>query len=149
MSRVDRRSAALERESGAAATEFALVLPVLVLMVCALVGGGRVWFARSTIDQAAASAARAASLERTAVAATVAARRVVQQSVDARKLRCSSIQVDVDTAGFAAPVGAPASISVRVTCVLALGDLMLPGWPGTLTVESTAESVLDRYRGRR
>jgi hypothetical protein len=63
-------------------------------------------------------------------------------------LQCSSVQVDVETAGFAVPVGLPAHVRATVTCVVRLSDLALPGFPGSRTVTATAVSPLDTYRER-
>ena len=46
---------------GAAAVEFAMLLPVVVLLIGVVAGGARIWFARATVQQVADSAARAAS----------------------------------------------------------------------------------------
>jgi hypothetical protein len=58
------------------------------------------------------------------------------------------VQVDVDTSGFRVPVGLPAQVRATVTCVVALGDLALPGFPGSRTVTATAVSPVDTYRER-
>ena len=55
----------------------------------------------------------------------------------------------VDTAGFTAPVGAPAQVTARVSCVVALADLAVPGLPGTKTLRASFASPLDSYRERR
>ena len=56
-------------ERGSVTVELTLVVPALVLVLGLLVAGGRLWFARATVVEAAQSAARAASLARTAGAA--------------------------------------------------------------------------------
>ena len=51
-----------ESEDGAAAVEFALVLPVLLLLIFGIVDFGRMLNAKITINQAAREGARAAAL---------------------------------------------------------------------------------------
>ena len=136
-------------ERGAAATEFALIVPILVLLAGVVVGGGRVWFARASVDEIAHSASRAASLARSAGAADAAAHEVAAMRADSSGLRCSPLRVAVGTGGFAVPVGQPASVSVSVTCRVPLSDILVPGWPGSIQVAADATSVLDRYRERR
>ena len=41
-------------------------------------------------------------------------------------MRCASHQVEIDTSGFAAPVGTPAKVTATVTCVVDLSDLAFP-----------------------
>lgn len=135
-------------ERGAAATEFALLVPTLVLLIGLVVGGARVWLARANVEQVAASAARAASSERSAPAGIAAARRVADLQARNSSLRCASLQVEVDATGFRVPVGGAASVGVRVRCAVPLTDVFVPGWPGHLALESSAESTLDRYRER-
>ncbi len=48
-------------QRGAAAVELALLVPALLLVLGLLVAGGRLWFARTTVNEAAQTAARAAS----------------------------------------------------------------------------------------
>ena len=59
-----------------------------------------------------------------------------------------STAVTVDTAGFAAPVGTPATVTATVRCVVNLADLAVPGVPGTRTVTATASSPVDTFRER-
>ena len=59
-------------QRGAATVELTLLVPALLLVVGLLVAGGRLWFARTTVNEAAQTAARAASLSRSAYAAASA-----------------------------------------------------------------------------
>lgn len=135
-------------ERGAAAVEFAIVIPALVLLFAVVVGGARVWFARTTIENVSGSAARAASLARSASEAVHQADRVARAQAGTEGLRCDDLAVDVNTSGFKVPVGSPAVVTARISCTIPLSDLIIPGWPGALRLESESRSVLDRYRGR-
>ena len=136
-------------ERGAAAVELALIFPVLVLLLGVVVGGARVWLARSAVEQLGAGGARAASLERTPGEAVAAAKALVGAHAASEGLRCVELGVQVDATGLAMPVGTRAEVAVRVTCAVGLGDVLVPGWPGSLTVEASATSAVDTYRGRR
>lgn len=135
-------------ERGAAAVELALIVPVLVLLLGLVVGGARVWLARGTVEQLAAGAARAGSLERTPAQAVAAAEALVRAQTAAESLRCLELGIEVDARGLANRPGAPAQIEVEVVCVVGLSDVIVPGWPGSLTVSASAMSVVDTYRGR-
>lgn len=136
------------RERGAAAVEFALLLPLFVLLVSVVVGGARVWLARATLEQASAAAARTASLARTPAAAVSGAKAAAASQATTAGLRCSGLGVEVDADGLAASAGKPARAVVTVSCVVPLGDVLVPGWPGELALSATSFSVIDSYRGR-
>lgn len=135
-------------ERGAAAVELALIVPVLVLLLGVVVGGARVWLARTTVEQLAAGAARAGSLARTPGEAVVAAEALVHAHAAAEGLRCLELGVEVDARSLANPPGTPAQVEVRVSCAVGLADLIVPGWPGRITVSAAGVSVVDTYRGR-
>ena len=85
---------------------------------------------------------------RTASGARSAAEDGARRSLSQQDLQCTSVSVDIDTAGFAVPVGLPAQVRATVTCDVRLADLALPGFPGSRTVTATAVSPLDTYRER-
>ena len=137
-----------DSERGSATIEVVIIVPALMLFVALLVAAGRVQLAHQSVDAAAAEAARAASISRTAGEAQTRATVSGTQALANQGLRCASTSVTVDTAGFAVPVGTPATVSATINCVVALDDVALPGLPGTITVEATVRSPLDTYRGR-
>lgn len=135
-------------ERGAAALEFALIVPALGLLITTMIGAGRVWFAHTQVEQVAGTAARAASAARTPGEARVAAERVARIQFETAGLSCAAVQVDLDVTGFATPVGEPARVSARVSCSVPLSDLIVPGWPGRWELSAESTSALDRYRRR-
>jgi Flp pilus assembly protein TadG len=135
-------------ERGSAAIEAAIGVPAFLLFVALIVGAGRVAIARQAVEAAAAEAARSASIERTQPTAARAAGDAAAATLANQHLQCLSTLVDVDTSGFAVPVGTPAAVSASVTCVVNLGDVSVPGLPGSLTITETMSSPLDTYRGR-
>jgi Flp pilus assembly protein TadG len=128
--------------------EVVVLTPVLVLLLGLLVLAGRVALARTSVEQAADEAARSASIARTATGARRAAEDGAVRALAEQSLRCSRVDVAVDVSGFAVPVGQPARVTATVTCVVALADLALPGFPGSRTVTATGVSPLDTYRER-
>lgn len=135
-------------ERGAAAVELAVIVPVLVLLLGVVVGGARVWLARTTLEQAAAGAARAGSLARSPGDAVAAAEALARAQVSAEGLRCLDLGLEVDARSLARPPGVPGRVEVRISCAVELDDLIVPGWPGRLTVSASAWSAVDTYRGR-
>jgi hypothetical protein len=49
---------------------------------------------------------------------------------------------------FNTPIGRPVDIRVRVTCVVHLSDMLVPGVPGSITLNANFASPLDPYRSR-
>ena len=135
-------------QRGSVTVELTLLVPALVLVLGLLVAGGRIWFARTSVSEAAQTAARAASLARTAGAATAAGRDAGQASLGTAGLRCSATTVQVATAAFAVPVGTPATVRTEVRCTVPLGDVVLPGLPGSLLLTGQGAAALDTYRSR-
>ena len=135
-------------DRGAVTLEFVVVAPVLLALLGLLVLAGRVAIASNSVEASADEAARSASISRTAAGARSAGEGGARRSLARQDLKCSSVQVDVDTGGFAVPVGVPAQVRATVTCVVRLADLALPGFPGSRTVTATAVSPLDTYRER-
>lgn len=134
-------------DDGSISLEIVIVAPLLIMLLLLVVGFARVAQANTTVDSAAYAAARAASISRGAGQASTSARAAAQGVLDQEGLKCPA-SVDVDTSGFATEPGQSASVNVTVTCPVPLGDLSVPGLPGTRVVTSDASSVIDTYRGR-
>ena len=135
-------------ERGSAALEAAIGLPAFLLFVGLIIIAGRVAVAGQAVDAVATEAARTASIARTEIAAAATARDAATASLTTQGLRCTTTTVRVDTRGFRAPVGTPAAVTATITCAVPLGDIAIPGLPGTTTVTGTATSPIDTYRGR-
>ena len=142
------RPAGCGGQRGSVTVELTLVVPALVLMLGLLVAGGRLWFARTTVVEADHSAARTASLARTASAAAADGHAAGQASLRTAGLLCASTSVQVQTGAFAVPVGTPATVRSTVVCTVPLGDIALPGLPGSIRLAGDGSAALDTYRSR-
>ena len=136
-------------ERGSATIEMAVLAPALLALLGLVVVAGRVSTAGSAVEQAAAVAAREASLARDSRSAQSAATEAVRASLDGQGITCRTLTSDVDVEGFTVPVGQPASVRVHVTCAVRLADVAVPGMPGTRVVTASMTSAIDRFRGRR
>lgn len=134
-------------ERGSATVEAAIAAPALVLIMAVLALAGRVTADSNAVDQAAADAARAASLARTPAAAVAAARTTATMSLHDQGTTCRSTTIDVDTAGFHAPPGTHTSVTVTITCPIRVLDLPIPGVTARTAV-ATGVSPIDTYRQR-
>jgi hypothetical protein len=136
-------------DCGSAPIEMAITGLVAIGLIGLLVVGGRVAIASSSMSDVAGSAARDASIARTAPQAIQIAGSSALASLTTQNLHCEGgPHVAVDTSGFSAAPGSPARIRVDVTCVVSLSDIGIPGLPGLRTLHDHATSPLDPFRSR-
>ncbi len=135
-------------ERGSAAIEAAVGLPAFALFVGLIIFGGRTATTHSAVEAAAADAARSASIVRTATEAKADAKAAAQSSLANQKIHCLSVTVSVDVSDFSKTVGQGGSVSATVECLLDLGDLSVPGVPGSRLIKATGTSPLDTFRER-
>jgi Flp pilus assembly protein TadG len=141
-------SRATHDQRGAAAVELTLLVPALLLMLGLVVCGGRVWFARTTVNEAAQTAARAASLARSAYEAASAGQDAGSQSLATAGMHCKSRSISINTAAFGVPAGTPSTVTSTVLCTVDFSDVFLPGWPGSMALTGYGSAALDTYRAR-
>ena len=128
-----------DREEGSAAVELVVATPVLILLLMFTVGVGRVTQADLLAQTAAGSAARAASLARSADQAVAAA----YAAVDANSsVSCPKPKIAVDTSAFR-PGG---TVAVRVECRPRLADVTGIGFPGTMQISARMVAGIDTWR---
>ncbi len=145
--RVPHQSPPLAGQRGSASLELAIIAPVLLVLMALIVMGGRYAMASTAITGVAGAAARDGSLARNPAAARAAAVSTALTTLADQNLHCQGAPtVRVDTSGFAARPGTPASVSVDLTCVVVVNGLNVPGLPKTRTLHERAVSPLDSYR---
>jgi Flp pilus assembly protein TadG len=160
------RIARPEGDAGLASIELVILLPAFILLVLLATYLGRTNVAQSSIDAAAQDAARAASLQRSLPDALAAAQQAAVTTLDSEaipKLKSNGspspcvpgtvtaiITNAAVTDPFAAGLGKPSRVDVKVTCAVYVADLVFPGFPihGNKTMESTFSSPIDAYRVR-
>lgn len=130
-------------QEGGAAVELALVTPLLLLFLLMVVGFGRLADARLEVNDAASQAARAASIARDPGTASAEARRTAMASLAGHHLTCQPVAVTVDTSAFR-PGG---QVTASITCTVSLADLAPLPLPGQETLQGSATSPIDVYRG--
>ena len=123
-------------------TEFVVLAPIVIAIVLLVVGLGRYAHGKQLVEQAAAAAARAASLTTSSAQAQGRAARAASGSLSDAGLSCTGMTTDVDTGSFR-PGGV---VTVTVTCTADLSGLALSGLPGTATIASTGRAPLEEHR---
>lgn len=146
-SRTDRQGQSLSawwrRDDGTATTEITLAAPLLVMLLVVVgVVIHRGVDARIRIDDAAHQAARAASLQRSPIAAAAAARATLLNTLAAAGVACGHHEIATST-GSLRPGG---TVSVTVTCDVDIGDALIPGLTATQRVSATAHEPVDQWR---
>ena len=148
-------------ERGAIGVFLAVLVPGLLLIIGLAVDGGAKVAATQRANAIADEAARAGGqaldvsaaltgqvrIDPAAAVAAALAGAQAERTLAAQDLRCKHT-VDVDTAGFSAPPGRPGDVTVSITCVVGMADLLAPGLPGAVTVEASFTSPVDAYRER-
>lgn len=135
-------------ERGSVTLELAVLAPALLVVLGLVIVAGRFEAAAGAVEQAAAAGARAASLQRTATAAELAARSSVRTNLTRGEVSCEELDIAVAVSGFGATAGTPGEVAVTVTCSVRFGDQGIPGLPGSRRVHAQVVSPLDVYRGR-
>ncbi len=133
-------------DAGSIAVELTVVMPLLLLLMGLLYGYGRVAQVNGTLEAGARDAARSASQARSLSEARTVARDAVESSLSVSSGAClSTLRVDVRDGVFQA--GFP--VTVDAECSYPVGDLGLPGLPGSVTGRASFTSPVDPNRGVR
>jgi len=131
-----------QRERGSAPVELVILTPVLILFLLLYLGFGRISRAEQLVNDAAAQAARAATLNYLNPGqAAAAAQQAAAQALAQGGLACTSDQVSVDT-GNDRPGG---SITVHLACNTDLSQAVAAGLPGSVTLTASSTSPIDVY----
>jgi Flp pilus assembly protein TadG len=126
-------------QRGSMAIEIIILTPVLLAFTLLVVAGGRLVGRQGDVDSAARDAARAASIERTAVSAVAVARTVAAASLPGGTT-CQPAAVDTSDWKQGG------SVAVTIRCQVSYSGLGLIGLPGSARVDGVSVAPLDRFR---
>lgn len=133
------------RERGSAAVEMVLVAPVLIVLLAAIVGAGRIVTTKSAVLSVAREAARAASEAPDADTAMAVAQQRAAEVAANFGLDPSRVELHQSPGDF----GRGAPYSVEVDYRVELGDLPALGFlPGSFVVSAHHTELTDRYKSR-
>ena len=131
-----------ERGAAGHTLELVIITPVIIMILLLVVGLGRYSHGKQLVEQAAAAAARAASLAGTASQARDKALAAASGSLTDAGVSCASMSASVDTGSFRAG----GTVRVTLTCTADLSGLALAGLPGSTTMTATGAAPLETYR---
>ena len=133
---------AARADAGTTTVEVVVLAPIVVALLCFVVGLGRISDTRGQLTGAVRDAARAASIAPNPAAARIAATQTATADLTGAGIDCADhLQVSVDTSAFS-PGG---QVSVRLGCTTDLSALVISGLPGGMTLHADAVAPLDRY----
>lgn len=129
---------------GGPSVEGAILVGALGLVIAFGIAGVRVTMAEAATSQAAASAARIASIQRDPAAAATIAEDAARGALSQRGIVCAALAVRVvvdDEDGLAV-------VRAEVSCDARWSDLAIPGAPGSYRTAASAVSPIDPLRER-
>lgn len=128
----------IREDRGETTLEFAILMPIVLIMIVAVMYAGRLTGTESTVTDAAQAGARAASLARDPGEAAAAGQAAAQATLPLGGVQCVSSSVNVDTSEWFDP----GFVTVTVTCNVETGDLaLLDGGPVDSIERSWIESI--------
>jgi hypothetical protein len=136
-----------DKERGSLTLETVILAGGAILLIGLLIAGVRISWANNAVQSAASSAARDGSLARSADLAQARANEAASVSMSQSGATCSGQNVSLDTSRFLAPLGQTGIVTASVSCDVPLSNL-LPGLPGSMSVNKSASSPVDPYRQR-
>ena len=122
--------------------ELVLLTPALFVVVLAIVVFGRVSASRQQVAEAARAGAEAAAIAPNAATAADAGSSDAAAEIAGPGHTCVHPEVHTDASRFY-PGG---SVTVTVTCDVALSDLSVPGIPGSTSISAASTAPIDPYR---
>lgn len=122
--------------------EFVLITPVLIVILLFVVGLGRMAHASQKVESVAASAARAASLERNTQLSRAAAQKAAEDELGEQGVSCTNLDVDTDLSSYQ-PGG---QVSVTVSCTTDLSDVAMAGFSGSKVYSATSVVPIETWR---
>jgi Flp pilus assembly protein TadG len=127
---------------GQALTEFALVVPMLLLMIVGIMEFGRAWAMSQVVTDAARQGARMAALLNDSSAGQDSVRRVVIRALQAGNINATNQMVAIDNgwkAGTNTPVGVTVSVPYDFGVFRPVMQLAAQSFnDGTITLRSRA-----------
>ena len=135
--RSDRRPVSRRRSGGQSLVEFALVLPIFVLLLFGLVDMGRYVYLNSTLSQAAREAARVAAVEASWMGSTDASCGTAGGPVCPANLGALRVDMLAGANRMMAPFGSIAIADLYTSC----GSTA----PTPVSTPTCADSAINRY----
>ena len=141
-------TARLRDDAGESSVGLLIVAPAIGVLILMAVVAGRIGAAQTSLEAAAGIAAREATLAGAPAQGHSNATSSVRMTLDQADFTCTSQSLQLDTGALLNAPGIPGEVTATLTCTVPLGDLAVPGVPGTWELTAEASSPVDTYRER-
>lgn len=131
-------------EGGSVPLEVALVAPAILGLLMLVMFSARVTRSKAEVQNAAAAAARAATLTSNEPDALEAAQEVAEDNLDNADITCDPVVISLGSGTDLTPGG---QVVVSITCTATVSDLALVALPGAYDFTATSTEVIDTFRG--
>lgn len=148
MKRLARRLFDDERGSLADIPGWTILAVGTIFLLMLFAFGGRITSAAITVQAAAQSAARDASLSRSEPTAIENGTNAAHAALNG--YGCTSLNVAISGNGLTTGLGEAGLVTATVSCTIPTGDLIIPGlpMPGEWEITRSSDSPVDPYRER-
>ncbi len=133
-------------DEGSMSVEIVLLTPVLILFMLLVVACGRYVDLMGELQATTRDAARAASIQRSAGEAQLAAVEIVQEGLSDRA-NCGPVQVNYQP-GPPDNRAVLGRVTTELSCTVSYDDLGLLGLPGSATLTTSSHAPLDAFRAQ-
>ena len=125
--------------------EAVLIIPAFLLFLALIAAIGRTAAVREDIHASVVDGARIASLAPSSTEGDSSARTAIKNHLKAEGVKCTNIDISINSQALDLPPGQPGEVSATVTCTVRLSDLSVPGLPGQIRLTETFATTIDPY----
>ena len=139
---IERPLRRVRSDDAQATLELCIVAPLLVVVMLLMVSIGRIYSAQGDVEAAARAGVQAAVVADNAATAENDANTAAANTLSSAGLACPTPLISTNTSNFTAG----GTVSVTVKCVTSLGNVSVPGLPGTKILVASASAEIDPFR---
>jgi len=133
------------RDRGSMSIEAVLIIPAFLLFLALIAAIGRTAAVREDIHTSVVAGARIASLASSSTEGESSARTAIKDHLSAEGVKCTDIDISINSQALDLLPGQPGEVSATVTCIVPLSDLSVPGLPGQIRLTETFSTPIDPY----
>ena len=133
------------RDRGSMSIEAVLIIPAFLLFLALIAAIGRTAALTEDLHASVVAGARIASLAPSSTVGDSSARTAIKDHLDEEGVKCTDIDISINSQALDLLPGQPGEVSATVTCTVPLSDLSVPGLPGQIRLTETFSTPIDPY----